>query len=224
MRKPRVTIFDDEVFILGMLRDFFHMRGYEVLSYDDPTMVCPLFGSEEDSCSYDSPCSDVMVTDFNMPGINGVELLELQLKKGCRLGAPNKAVISGYIDERSRNKVREIGCRFFQKPFTLFALSEWLMECEKRMDLSRPLASRRREASYDSYREITFRTPAVQEAMTGIAVNISPSGLCIKAPLPLTREETIRIDAGHFTTCQEASVRWVRKIDHASFLAGLRCC
>lgn len=224
MRKPRVTIFDDEVFILSMLRDFFHMRGYEVLSYEDPTRVCPLFGAEGDACSYDSPCSDVMITDFNMPGINGVELLELQRKKGCRLSAQNKAVISGYIDERSRKKVREIGCRFFQKPFTLIALSEWLTECEKRMDLERPLASRRREARYDSYREITFRTPAAQEAMTGIAVNISPSGLCIKAPLKLAREETIRIDAGHFTACQQASVRWVRKIDHASFLAGLRCC
>jgi DNA-binding response OmpR family regulator len=224
MRKPRIIIFDDEAFILNMLKEFFLMRGYEVLSYSDPATICPLLGPDDGECRYDYPCSDMMITDFGMPGVNGLELLERQLKKGCRQDVRNKAVISGFIDDRSRDRLRELGCAFFQKPFTLFALSEWLTTCEQRMDLSRPLATRRREQRYDSYREITFRAPSAVSAITGIAVNISPTGLCLKAPMLLNREETICIDGGHFTTCQQASVRWVRKIDYASFLAGLRCC
>lgn len=224
MRKPRAVIFDDEVLILGMLKDFFQMRGYEVLSYTDPTTMCPLLGDEGDACSYAHPCADVMITDFSMPGVNGVELLEHQIRKGCQLDRQNKAVISGYIDDRSRSKAREMKCMFFQKPFTLLALSEWLAACEGRMDLSRPLASRRREERFDSFREITFQVRSTDEALTGIAVNISPSGLCLKAPTPLRTDETILIVDGHFPTCQSASVRWVRKIDYASFIAGLSCC
>jgi DNA-binding response OmpR family regulator len=225
MRKPRVVIFDDEVFILNMLRDFFLMRGYEVLSYRDPTALCPLFESQGGVCAYETPCADIMITDFAMPGVNGVELLERQQRKGCRQEARNKAVISGIIDDRSLAVVREMGCMFFSKPFTLFALSEWVSACEQRMDLSRPLATRRSEERFDSYRVVTFRIHRTDQPLTGVAVNVSPSGLCIKAPAPLLRrEDTISIDAGHFAACTRASVRWVRYINGSSCLAGLSCC
>ena len=225
MRKPRAVIFDDEVFILNMLRDFFLMRGYEVLSYRDPTALCPLSGSQGDACAYETPCADIMITDFSMPGVNGVELFERQLRKGCRQEARTKAVISGFIDDRSLAIVRAMGSLFFSKPFTLFALSEWVSACEQRMDLSRPLATRRKEERFDSYREVTFRVPRTDQPLTGVAVNVSPSGLCLKAPASLLRrEDTISIDAGHFAACTRASVRWVRRIDGSSCLAGLSCC
>jgi FixJ family two-component response regulator len=224
MRKPRVVIFDDEVFIRNMLRDFFLMREYEVLSYGDPTSICPLFGLHGDACSYASPCSDIMITDFSMPGLNGVELLEHQLRKGCPQKPEHKAVISGYIDARSLARVREMGCRFFAKPFTLFALSEWVAACERTMDLSRQLATRRKEERFESYREVTVLLPRTGLSVTGVAVNISPSGLCLKVSSPLLRDDRVRIDAGHFDSCKQASVRWVRPVDGSSFLAGLSCC
>lgn len=223
MRKPRVVIFDDEVFILNMLNDFFRMRGYEVLSYSDPASLCPLLGAEGDTCTYDRPCSDVLITDFSMPGMNGVELIEHQKRKGCSMDIRNKAVISGYIDERSRRQVQDLGCMFFQKPFTLFALSEWLDSCEQRADLGGPLASRRKEERFEISREITFRMPRDGEVMTGVAVNVSPSGLCLNTAAPLRKDETISIHSGHFESCREASVRWVRQVDPSSCLAGLHC-
>lgn len=224
MRKPRAVIFDDEVFILSMLKEFFQMRGYEVLSYSDPTVVCPLLGADGHECRYERPCADVMITDFNMPGVNGVDLIDHQVRKGCRLDSRNKAVISGYIDDHNRRKVEELGCSFFAKPFTLYALAGWLAACEQRMDLSRPLASRRREERFDSYRDITFRLPETESVFAGIALNISTSGLCLRSPHPLSREDTISIDGGHFLSCQQASVRWVKQLDTASYLAGLHCC
>lgn len=223
MRKPRVVIFDDEVFILNLLKDFFVLRGYEVLSYSDPTMVCPLFGAGGDVCTHMNPCCDVMITDFLMPGVNGVELLEHQLRKGCALDVRNKAVISGYVDGANRDRIREISCMFFQKPFTIFALSEWLDRCEQRMDLSRPLASRRKEERFESYREISFNRPGIEAALTAVAVNISHSGLCLKVPAPLQTTDTINIHAGHFPTCRRASVRWVKPLGNGNYLAGLHC-
>src|SRR5512135_2300630 len=109
MRKLRAVIVDDEPFVRNMLKDFFLLRGYEVLSYSDATMVCPLYGKDGDVCTYEQPCSDVLITDFNMPGVNGVELLHYQQAKGCRLDMRNKAVISGYIDDLNREIVDDMG-------------------------------------------------------------------------------------------------------------------
>ena len=223
MRKPRAIIFDDEIFILNMLKDFFLMRGYEVLSYNDPTAICPNYGDEGDTCRNDHPCSDIMITDFQMPGVNGLELLEFQARKGCKLDNRNKAVISGYIDDRSRQRVSELGCNFLQKPFTLYALSEWLGACEKRVDLESPLATRRKEERFESQREVTFSISSTDQLYTGIAINMSPSGLCLKIPALLRREDTLKLHAGYFHSCQQASVRWVKQIDNGAYIAGVHC-
>jgi CheY-like chemotaxis protein len=223
MRKPRVIIFDDEVFILNMLKEFFLMRGYEVLSYSEPTSVCPISGNCGALCSSHDRCSDVMITDFNMPGVNGVELLEYQSRLGCKLDIRNKAVISGYIDEQNRRRVRQLGCTFFQKPFNLHTLMEWLAGCEQRIDLSQRLATRRKEQRFDSDREIVFKIPDSDDVHSGIAVNTSPTGLCLKVPAPLHREQTINFHAGPFHSCSNASVRWVTKIDNGAYLAGVHC-
>jgi CheY-like chemotaxis protein len=223
MRKPRVIICDDEIFILSLLKEFFLLRGYEVLSYSDPTAICPLYGKGGEVCENDRPCSDLMVTDFNMPGVNGLELLEYQARKGCKLDIRNKSVISGYLDDRSRQRVNQLGCNFLLKPFTLYALSEWLAACEKRIDLGSPLATRRKEERFESHREVTFRASSNDRILTGIAVNMSPSGLCLKIPAPLRSEDTISLNAGNFHSCQQASVRWVKKIDRNGYIAGLQC-
>lgn len=223
MRKPRAVIFDDDAFILSMLKDFFLMRGYEVLSYSDPTAFCRI-SEDNGKCSYQHPCCDILITDFSMPRMNGVDFLMFQMRKGCRLDTKNKAVISGYIDENNMLRVRTIGCKFFHKPFTLIELSDWLSICEQHMDLVLPLATRRKEERFESYREISFMLTRTQETLTGIAVNVSPSGLCLKAPAALQPQDRINIHAGHFYTCRQASVQWVRHDGNGFCFAGLRCC
>jgi len=223
MRKLRAVIIDDEPFIRNMLKDFFLLRSYEVLSYSDAAMVCPLYGKDGDVCAHELPCSDVLLTDFNMPGVNGVELLQHQQAKGCRLDIRNKAVISGYIDDLNREVIDKLGCTFFRKPFTISALSAWLTGCEQRVDQSRPLASRRREERFESYRELTLRVAHTEQVITGVAVNISQSGLCLKVPARIRQSDSIHIDECHFMACREASVRWVRPLGNDAYLAGLQC-
>lgn len=223
MRKLRAIIIDDEPFIRNMLKDFFLLRGYEVLSYSDATTVCPLFGRDGDVCTNEWPCGDVLITDFNMPGLNGVELLEHQQGKGCKLDRRNKAVISGYIDDMSRRTLDDLGCTFFRKPFTIHAIAAWLADCEQRADLSVPLTSRRREARFESYRELTLRISQTDQVLTGIAVNISQSGLCLKIPAKLRQSDSVHIDECHFLTCTEASVRWVKPLGNDAYIAGLLC-
>ncbi|MDA8098480.1 MAG: response regulator [Nitrospiraceae bacterium] len=223
MRRPRVTIVDDDVFLVNMLRDFFSLRGYEVLSFGDAPSLCPLYGIGSDACSAATPCSDVLITDFQLPGVNGVELLQHLLRKQCKIGVDNMSLISGYIDERNRAAAVSMGCTFFPKPFAVISLIEWLMSREKHLDLARPLTTRRREDRYESYREITLRTKPDGAQVKGIVINVSNSGLCMKVNAPLERFGTVDIDHDPFSSCNRASVRWVKPMGNGVYLAGLHC-
>ncbi len=219
VRKLRAVIIDDEPFIRNMLRDFFLLRGYEVLAYGDAASVCPL-GKEGDACPNEGPCTDVLLTDFNMPGLSGVELLRRQEAMDCKLDRRNKAVISAYIDDANLQAIEAMGCRFFRKPFTISAVAEWLAACEQRVDLTRPLATRRKEERIESCRELNVRIVRTDRVLSGIAVNISRSGLCLKVPGRIRHSDILHLQECTFSACSEASVKWVRPLGEEHYLVG----
>ena len=137
-RKPRAIIFDDEELFLNTLKKWFSHKNYEVFTFNKP-IVCPIYEKRTDNCMKVNPCADVIITDFKMPEMNGIELLQYQSQRGCKLDIRNKAIISGYIDDESRKAIEKLGCSFFEKPLELSLISDWLNTCEKRIDLSLPL-------------------------------------------------------------------------------------
>lgn len=223
VRKPRAMIFDDDDSIRSVLRRFLLMRDYEVLSCEDPTSVCAVNGKGRDFCDGGEACCDILITDINMPGANGIDLLEQQTRKGCKIDIQNKLVISGSHDSRCRERVQSLGYSLLSKPFRLEDLLVWLAGCEQRFDLNRPLSSRRREERYDGSREIAFSSAAGGEINDGVIVNMSASGLCIKVYTPLAQEQKIRIENSHFPPAWQTTVRWARKVAKEAFLAGVHC-
>ena len=135
MRSPRVMIYDDDQIVLDMLKLFFTRRGYEVFDYIEP-VVCPLKKNPANSCDNFQPCVDVIISDYQMPKMTGIELLQNQSKKGCKVDTKMKAIMSGYSDDHIITQCNELGYSFFQKPFTFSKLSTWLSEHEKLFDLS----------------------------------------------------------------------------------------
>ena len=138
MRRPRVMIYDDDQIVLDMLKLFFTRRGYEVFDYIEP-VVCPLKEKPAERCDNFHPCADVIISDYQMPKMSGIELLQNQSKKGCKVDIKMKAIMSGYSDEKIIAQCHDLGYSFFQKPFTLSKLSTWLSEHEKSFDLSQQL-------------------------------------------------------------------------------------
>lgn len=139
MRKPRAIIYDDEIILLNLFMRWMVHRGYEVLTFNKP-VVCPLYEMNAEKCTQEYQCADVVITDFKMPRMTGLELLQSQHQRGCKLDVKQKAIISGDIEHENRILIREMGISFFQKPLIIPEFSEWLSECEKRIDLSVPLA------------------------------------------------------------------------------------
>jgi response regulator RpfG family c-di-GMP phosphodiesterase len=140
MRKPRVIILDDEEIVLYNLREWMSKKGFEVLIFNEPK-VCPIQGNNGEYCTKEKQCADILITDYKMPQISGIELLQKQSKRRCPIDIRNKTIISGSTDDEIKKTTYELRCSLFKKPFRLSEISDWLSECKKRIDLSVPLCS-----------------------------------------------------------------------------------
>ena len=148
MRKPRIIIFDDEAVLLELLGLCFAKWGYEVFSYRTP-MVCPFSGSSSSCCESLAPCADLVISDFQMPQMTGIELFQLQAQRGCKIDKKMKAIMSGRTDAKLITQCGDLGYRFFEKPFDCSDLKDWLSESEKHFDLSRPLGGKKADGRND---------------------------------------------------------------------------
>jgi len=115
MRKPRTIIYDDEIILLNLFKRWMVQRGYEVLTFNEPE-ACSLYGKHSDKCTQEHKCADVVITDFKMPTMTGLELLQSQHQRGCKLDVEHKAVISGDIEHENRKLIHEMGVFFSETP------------------------------------------------------------------------------------------------------------
>ena len=83
-------------------------------------------------------CSDIIVTDINMPNISGLDFIENQLNHGCKVN--NFAVMSGAWTDKQAEKAKKLGLYIFKKPIDMKDFNNWLDDCEKRLDPKRKLA------------------------------------------------------------------------------------
>ena len=222
MRKRRVLLFDDDPAILDVLALFFEERGYDVIAFREP-VACPVYESG-DRCDKEHPCGDLMITDLEMPGMSGLELLKLQARRGCRLTLRNKAVLSGNLDRASREAIHSLGCATFPKPCRFSALAPWVEECEQRMDLSKPLGLRRRERRDACCSGAVFRVEREAALCTAEVVNRSDSGLCVRLDRPLAVAQVLSLQSRLPLPSDRLLVRWMRPDSRGAYLAGMSCC
>lgn len=128
MRKPKIIIFDDDAVFLKMLKRSFSIMNYEIQCFDQP-ITCPVC---ENTCI--NTCADIIIADFDMPQINGVELLNQQTHRGCPINIKNKAIMSGAMPGNMKGLVYT----FLQKPFSVSEVDAWIKERISRIDLSAP--------------------------------------------------------------------------------------
>ena len=137
-RKLRVILFEDDANIKTMLEQDPKKNGYEVFAYEDPSQ-CQLQQSHDCQCSETEICADIIITDIDMPKVSGLDFIDSQSLKGCKV--PNIAIISSTWSEETMEKARNLGCAVFQKPFTLSSLAEWVDKCVEGMDQNKDICN-----------------------------------------------------------------------------------
>jgi len=140
--KTRIIIFEDEYLIRYSLTSKLSKRGYEVLSFSDPTF-CPAVYKSEPKCPNPdgSVCCDFLLTDNNMPNMMGLEFIEQQIEKGCKGVFKNKAVMSAAWSAEDLAKAESLGCKVFHKPLDFEAILDWLAEGADLLEEDRQLIS-----------------------------------------------------------------------------------
>jgi len=120
-----------------MLWQYFDSRGYEVFTFPHP-QSCPICESASCICPLDESCSDLIISDLNMPFVKGIEFLENQLSKGCKV--QNLALMSGDLTPDDQQRAESLGIRVFKKPFGLKEIEQWVGDAEKEVQPTRRLA------------------------------------------------------------------------------------
>ncbi len=106
--EARVVLVDDEEMVLDTLRTFLELEtDYEVVSFSDPAAAVS-YGREN--------TVDLVVSDFLMPGVSGIELLRDYAESNPH--AP-RVLLTGYADKASAIKaINEVGLfQYLEKPW-----------------------------------------------------------------------------------------------------------
>ncbi len=129
--KLRAIVLDDDDAINALVSNILRKRGYEVYASSEPFLSQVYMGSGC-SCSVGHTCTDIIITDNNMPNMSGLEFLERQKRMGCKV--QNTAVMSGSWTKEEIEHAKKLGCHVFNKPFKIDEIKKWLNECEKELD------------------------------------------------------------------------------------------
>ncbi|WP_332303234.1 response regulator [Rhizobium sp. GR12] len=99
-----VAIVDDDPFLLDSLRDFFDAMGIRNRIYKSADLF--LESDEVD-------LAHCILADLKMPGTNGMELLEIIVKRG----GPPVCIMTSFSDNRTRFAAKACGAAaFLEKP------------------------------------------------------------------------------------------------------------
>lgn len=120
--KPlKVVLVDDEPTILAILEKALRRKGYEVVTYGS-AVECVASNQGNCPCQH---CPDVILTDIDMPHMNGIEFLNLLHKKNCP--CQHIALMTGNpLNDTRLHKVEKSGVKLFLKPFSIEEFLGWV--------------------------------------------------------------------------------------------------
>jgi len=124
----KAIIIDDDPMIRALLANVFQRKNFEVVTYANPT-ECPLYSTKVCPCQAEKPCPDIIITDYDMPFVNGVEFITALRKNGCLF--PHIALMTGSsLPGQIIEQAAFMGVKFFAKPFHREQINNWLNQIE----------------------------------------------------------------------------------------------
>jgi hypothetical protein len=135
-----------------------------------------------------------------------------------------KAIMSGNADGTLLKQCKDLGYRFFEKPFAYSELCTWVSECERNFDLSKQLVGKKPNKRYDFVQDIEYCLNASlpHEKLIGFTVNKSTDGLGLRVFNPLYAGQEITILNGLEASKLNGTVIWCNQVGESAYRAGLR--
>jgi len=124
-------VFDEDVAIRELLWKAFKPRGYLIRCY--PRFgACPdTFRSELD-CKSSHACGEFILASIDFPSISRFDFIEDQIiKKGCHVR--NIGLMSRTWSNTDLIQAQDLGCKAFQKPFSIEEINSWIDDCARKV-------------------------------------------------------------------------------------------
>lgn len=128
-----IFLFEDDPSTSKLLQLYLLKLGERVMTFSEPS-CCPVYGNDSCRCERTVPCADVIISDYHMPDMNGLELFLRQEARGCKSLPQNKLIISAGISREQQDEILSHGYRFLEKPFRLELIAGFIRECSLRRD------------------------------------------------------------------------------------------
>lgn len=128
----RALVVDDESLIASVLSKYLASEGYDASAFTD-AHSCISSLPCTDTCVYDRPCADAIITDLCMPGMSGLNLIDLLRARKCKV--PRMAIMSG-TSRDNIPRLPDADCAYFEKPFELSDLMSWLSSGERELTVA----------------------------------------------------------------------------------------
>jgi DNA-binding NtrC family response regulator len=125
--KNRIIIFDDDHHILLLLKTFLSDENYEVVAFSTPLdFECLQNNTSICQRNENQSCAEAIITDFNMPEMDGVKLLDRLKTRNCKI--KKLALMTGNYENLPGldNLLQKSNIKLFKKPFPLSEISTWL--------------------------------------------------------------------------------------------------
>lgn len=136
--KLRIVLLEDNDIVREVLHASLTHRGYDVYAFAEPT-ICPLQLSPACRCTENQVCTDVILTDLDMPGMDGFQFVENLKRKNCKCG--HVAIMSAWISPMDVHRARQLGCEIFEKPFRMENFIKWVRSVQQVLEPSRELCN-----------------------------------------------------------------------------------
>jgi CheY-like chemotaxis protein len=121
-----VLLMDDDIFMISLLKGALVRWGHKVDAYSNPNN-CPAFCAAACPCALiKNGCPDIILSDVNMPQVNGIAFIRELKRKGCK--CPKIGMMSGDWSDLDLLTVTHFGVTVFAKPFDLSRLQSWVLE------------------------------------------------------------------------------------------------
>lgn len=120
MSKKVALLFEDNPLCRDLMTEILMEKDFKVTAYAGSDS----YVAQQKDCN--NCCTDTLITDNQMPGMSGLELIQWMNDRGCRLPNHRKAIISGSWSSEHYDQARQLGCKIFQKPASIDEIHQWL--------------------------------------------------------------------------------------------------
>jgi DNA-binding NtrC family response regulator len=153
-KKARVLVVDDDAAVVDYLLEMFVARGYAAEGTTSPAEV---------PGRVEAGAFDLVVTDVEMPGMRGLELLPAILAR--RPGTLVLLITAFGSIEQAVEAVHAGACDFVTKPFKFEALEFAVERALRERKMRREIVRLRRQLSKDQPGELVARSPVMKKAI-----------------------------------------------------------